>query len=255
MDTAPAARQRCGILRAHGHRSDMARVGAPPGVRVRLRPGTEPRCRSRDCREAPGACGRMEGRTRRRPEGLPVEGIPGAREAWRLHAVGHPGVSVVADSGLLHASRGTQVVMDAQWLRHAATLPAVVVGTWYGVEQGSRGAFIFAGAGALAWLAWPEASRFLAWRRRRRTEGARIRLERAVTRADRDVAKAERAKERADRRPSSAGVPVGRSASKSGPCVRSQRWRGRGTVLTRSPRHHPQLSQLLPLEAIQADGG
>ena len=89
-------------------------------------------------------------------------------------------------------------------LRHAATLPLVVAGAWYGVEQGSRGAFILAGAGALAWLLWPEASRFLAWRRRRRAEAAKTRLERAVSRAERDVAKAERARQRADRRPTSA---------------------------------------------------
>ena len=29
--------------------------------------------------------------------------------------------------------------MHARWLRHAATLPAVVSGAWYGSEQGSRG--------------------------------------------------------------------------------------------------------------------
>ena len=89
-------------------------------------------------------------------------------------------------------------------LRHAATLPLVVAGAWYGVEHGSRGAFLLAGAGALAWLIWPEASRFLAWRRRRRAETEKTRLERAVSRAERDVAKAERARQRADRRPSSA---------------------------------------------------
>ena len=93
--------------------------------------------------------------------------------------------------------------MDARWLRHAATVPAVVVGAWYGVEQGSRGAFLLAGAGALAWLVWPEATKFLAWRRRRRTDGARARAARAMSRADRNVAKAERARERANRRPSS----------------------------------------------------
>ena len=99
---------------------------------------------------------------------------------------------------------GTEVEMHARWLRHAATLPAVVAGAWYGVEQGSRGALVLAGAGALAWLIWPESSRLLAWRRRRRTEGARARAERAMSRADRDVAKAERARERANRLPSSA---------------------------------------------------
>ena len=94
--------------------------------------------------------------------------------------------------------------MNARWLRHAALLPAIVFSTWYGVEEGSRGAFLLAGGGALAWFIWPEASRFLAWRRRRRTEATRTRLERALRRAHRDVAKAERARQRADRRPSSA---------------------------------------------------
>ena len=93
--------------------------------------------------------------------------------------------------------------MHARWLRHAVPLPAVVVGGWYGVEHGSSGAFLLAGAGALAWFVWPEASRFLAWRRRRRAEVARAQLERAMSRADREVAKAERARQRADRRPSS----------------------------------------------------
>ncbi len=94
--------------------------------------------------------------------------------------------------------------MRARWLRHAVPLPAVLVGAWYGVEHGSSGAFLLAGAGALAWFVWPEASRFLAWRRRRRAEVARAQLERAISRADREVAKAERARQRADRRPSSA---------------------------------------------------
>lgn len=94
--------------------------------------------------------------------------------------------------------------MRARWLRHAVSLPVVVFGAWYGVEHGSSGAFLLAGAGALAWLVWPEASRFLAWRRRRRAEVVRARLERAMSQADRDVAKAERARQRADRRPSSA---------------------------------------------------
>ena len=93
--------------------------------------------------------------------------------------------------------------MRARWLRHAVPLPAVVVGAWYGVEHGSSGAFLLAGAGALAWFVWPEASRFLAWRRQRRAEVARAQLERAMSRADREVAKAERARQRADRRPSS----------------------------------------------------
>ena len=94
--------------------------------------------------------------------------------------------------------------IDPRWLRHAVPLPAVIFGIWYGVEHGSRGALLLAGAGALAWLAWPEASRFLAWRRRRRAEAAKTRLERSLSRAEREVAKAERARKRADRRPSSA---------------------------------------------------
>ena len=93
--------------------------------------------------------------------------------------------------------------MRARWLRHAVPLPVVVFGAWYGVEHGSSGAFLLAGAGALAWFVWPEASRFLAWRRRCRAEVVRARLERAMSQADRDVAKAERARKRADRRPSS----------------------------------------------------
>ena len=104
----------------------------------------------------------------------------------------------------LHASTGTEVLMHARWQRHAVPLPAVVVGGWYGVQHGSSGAFLLAGAGALAWLVWPEASRFLAWRGRRRAEVARARVEPAVTRAWRESARAERAKERADRSPSSA---------------------------------------------------
>ena len=94
--------------------------------------------------------------------------------------------------------------MHARWFRHAVSIPAIVFGVWYGVGHGSRGAFVLAGAGALAWLAWPEASRFLAWQRGRRAEAARTRLERSLRRAARDVAKAERARQRADRRPSSA---------------------------------------------------
>ena len=94
-------------------------------------------------------------------------------------------------------------VMHARWLRHAVPLPAVVIGAWYGVAHGSGGAFLLAGTGALAWFVWPEGSRFLAWRRRRRAEVARARLERAISRADREVARAERARQRADRRPSS----------------------------------------------------
>lgn len=94
-------------------------------------------------------------------------------------------------------------MVNPRWLRHAVPIPAVVFGAWYGVEQGSRGGLILAGAGVLAWLVWPEVSKFLAWRRRRRSEGAIARLERAANQADRDVAKAERARKRADRRPSS----------------------------------------------------
>ena len=87
------------------------------------------------------------------------------------------------------------------WLRHAVTLSAVVAGAWYGVETGSRGAMILAGAGAVAWLVWPEAARFLAWRRRRRTERARRRYARAIERATRQTTRAERARRRSDLRP------------------------------------------------------
>ena len=65
-----------------------------------------------------------------------------------------------------------------------------VAGAWYGVEQVSRGALLLAGVGAFAWLVWPEATRFLIWRRQRRAEVARARLERAMSRADREVATA-----------------------------------------------------------------
>ena len=77
--------------------------------------------------------------------------------------------------------------MRARWLRHAVSLPVVGFGAWYGVEHGSSGAFLLAGAGALAWLVWPEVSRFLARHPRRRTEVARVRAQRAVSRAEREV--------------------------------------------------------------------
>ena len=80
------------------------------------------------------------------------------------------------------------------WVRHIATLPAVVAGAWYGVETGSRGAFVVAGVAAIAWIVWPETARFIAWRRRRHAE-------RAIERAERQLARAERAKRRAERRP------------------------------------------------------
>ena len=105
---------------------------------------------------------------------------------------------------VLYPSQGTRAMMHARWSRHAVSIPAIVFGAWYGVEHGSRGAFVVAGAGALAWLVWPEASRLLAWRRARRSEAAKTRLERSLRRAERDVAKAERARRRANRRPSSA---------------------------------------------------
>ena len=115
-----------------------------------------------------------------------------------------------SSSALARSGRqGLQALNHRRWSRHAATLSLVVAGAWYGVEQGSQRAILLAGAGAgagagaLAWLVWPEVSTFLAWRRRRRTQGARARLERAMSQADRDVAKAERARQRADRRPSS----------------------------------------------------
>lgn len=89
------------------------------------------------------------------------------------------------------------------WLRHGLTLPAMVAGGWYGVEVGSRGAMLLAGAGAVAWLVWPEAAKLIAWRRRRRTERARRRYARAIEGAMRRAARAERARRRADRRPGS----------------------------------------------------
>ena len=108
-------------------------------------------------------------------------------------------------SRLVHSGRrGLPPMQLGSMLRHVTTLPAIVAGAWYGVEQGSRGAFLLAGVGALAWLVWPETSRFLAWRRRRRAEARKARIERSMSRAEREVAKAERARQRADRRPSSA---------------------------------------------------
>ena len=89
------------------------------------------------------------------------------------------------------------------WLRHLATLPAVVAGAWYGVEAGSRGALLLAGAAAVAWFAWPETARFVAWRRARRAERARRRYARSIERAARRVTRAERAKQRAVRHPGS----------------------------------------------------
>ena len=82
------------------------------------------------------------------------------------------------------------------WIRHAAAAAVVVTGAWHGMETGSRGAFVAAGAAALGWFVWPEAARLLAWRRERRTRKAR-------QSAERWTARAERARIRADRRPGS----------------------------------------------------
>ena len=90
-----------------------------------------------------------------------------------------------------------------KWLRHAVILPAVVAGAWHGVEAGSRGAILVAGAGAVAWLVWPEAARLVAFRRGRRAERARRRAARAIERAALELTKAEHAKRRAKRRPAS----------------------------------------------------
>lgn len=98
---------------------------------------------------------------------------------------------------------GARALKYRTWLRHVATLPAVMAGAWYGVEAGSRGALLLAGAAAVAWFVWPETARFVAWRRARRAERARRRDTRAVERASRRVAKAERARQRADRYPGS----------------------------------------------------
>ena len=96
-------------------------------------------------------------------------------------------------------TRHALAVRYGSWLRHVATLPAVVAGAWYGVEAGSRGALLLAGTAAVAWLVWPETARFVVWRRARHAERARRRYARALKRASRRVAKAERAKRRADR--------------------------------------------------------
>ena len=87
------------------------------------------------------------------------------------------------------------------WLRHTVTLPVVAAGVWYGVEAGSRGGLLAAGAAAIAWLVWPEARRLRSWRDRRRAERTRRRYVRRLERAERSLAKAERARTRADRRP------------------------------------------------------
>ena len=94
-----------------------------------------------------------------------------------------------------------EAMKPSRWLRHALTIPLVVAGVWHGVEAGSRGAFLAAGAATLAWLVWPEAARFLAWRRRRRAEHTRRRYKRLLKHAERSLAKTERARRRADRRP------------------------------------------------------
>ena len=65
----------------------------------------------------------------------------------------------------------------------------------------SRGAMLVAGAGAVAWLVWPDTARLVAWRRGRRSERARRRYVRAIERATRTTSRAERARGRANRRP------------------------------------------------------
>ena len=94
-----------------------------------------------------------------------------------------------------------EAMKPSRWHRHALTIPLVVAGVWHGVEAGSRGAFLAAGAAAIAWLVWPEAARFLAWRHRRRAEHTRRRHERLLEHAERSLAKTKRARQRADRRP------------------------------------------------------
>ena len=50
---------------------------------------------------------------------------------------------------------GGDDVKGSSWIRHALTLPVVAAGGWQGVEAGSRGAFVAAGAAAIAWFVWP----------------------------------------------------------------------------------------------------
>lgn len=52
-------------------------------------------------------------------------------------------------------SKGTGRLRRRGWLRHAATLAAVIGGAWYGVDTGSRGALLVADAGTFARLVWP----------------------------------------------------------------------------------------------------
>ena len=62
--------------------------------------------RGRACGKAARAHWRVEGRTRRRPGGLPVGGVSRPREAGRLHPVRHLRVSFVAVSGAFTRRRG-----------------------------------------------------------------------------------------------------------------------------------------------------
>ena len=89
----------CYRSNGHGHRPDMARMGPAPWLRVRVCPRPEfgSGCRARG--KATRAHGRVVGRARRCPGGLPLGGLPGPREAGRLHSLGHPRLSFVADGG------------------------------------------------------------------------------------------------------------------------------------------------------------
>ena len=120
-------------------------------------------------------------------------GLPGPHGAGRLHAVGHPRVSLVAGDATItrRPKRTSSCTHDGS--RHAVLVPAVVVGTWYGLKQRNRRVRILAGVGALAWFLWPEASWSLTWCRRRRTEDAGARIPRAVSRALRDGTETEEA--------------------------------------------------------------
>ena len=78
------------VDRAHDDRpAESARVGHPPGLCLRVRGGSERGRGSGTGREAARAHGRVEGRAGCGTGGVQGEGIPGAREAGRLHPVGH----------------------------------------------------------------------------------------------------------------------------------------------------------------------